>query len=130
MASKQQSSTWRYLGEFSGAMGAYIGVLMLSISLRDQVTNPVISALVNIAPILPTLLVLWAILRQYGRFDELQQRVQSEALSLSAVLTALGTFTYGFLENAGFPPLNIIWVLPILIGLQGISVPFIARRYR
>jgi hypothetical protein len=62
--------------------------------------------------------------------NELQQRIQLEALGFSFGATAILTFTYGFLQNVGFSDLNWTWVVPLMIGLWGIGQIVAGRRYR
>jgi hypothetical protein len=62
--------------------------------------------------------------------DELQQRLHLLAITVAAVLTGFITFTYGFLENLGFPPFPTIWILPMMITLWGLGLGYFSRRYR
>ena len=59
--------------------------------------------------------------------DELQQRLEVEALAFAFGGTALITFAYGFLQDAGFPDLNWFYVWPLMGGLWIVG-GFIARR--
>jgi hypothetical protein len=52
------------------------------------------------------------------------------ATSLSAALTGFITFSYGFLENVGFPKFPTFLVLPMLIAIWGISLGYFSRRYQ
>jgi hypothetical protein len=74
------------------------------------------------------IVVPWRGLRQ---LDEMQQRIQLEALSIAFVGTAVLCSTYGFLENAGLPHLEwgaFIW--PIMVLLWAIGTVIACRRYR
>jgi hypothetical protein len=62
--------------------------------------------------------------------DELQRKIQLEAVVFGFCGTALLTFSYGFLENAGFPHLNWIWIFPLMAALWGLGQAIAARRYR
>jgi hypothetical protein len=62
--------------------------------------------------------------------DELQRRIQLEALALASDGTALLTFSYGFLENVGFPHLSLFWVLPLMCALWGLGAGVAGRKYR
>jgi hypothetical protein len=118
-----------YIVQFLGAMGAYILLLLLSVYLlQNNPTSPwrgVVAAL----PVLPTCLALLVFVRYLGRMDELQRRIQLDAIAFAAGATAILTFTWGLLENAGFPHLSLIWVLPLLVMLWGMATAVAARRY-
>jgi hypothetical protein len=43
--------------------------------------------------------------------------------------TALLTFSYGFLENVGFPHFSWIWVLPLMVALWGLGGALASLRY-
>jgi hypothetical protein len=62
--------------------------------------------------------------------DELQQRVQLLATSFSAAVTGLVTFSYGFLENVGFPKFPTFLIFPMLIAIWGISLGYFSRKYQ
>lgn len=81
-------------------------------------------------PMLPVLLVLRAILVFSRSWDELQRKIAMEAVLIAFFLVGFGTFAYGFLEGVGFPKLDIIWVMPMLIGIQGLSIGFVSWTYR
>ncbi|MCI0552584.1 MAG: hypothetical protein L0287_16660, partial [Anaerolineae bacterium] len=79
---------------------------------------------------LPVFFVIVSLMRMIRDSDELQQRVQLLAISLSAALTGLITFSYGFLENVGFPKFPTFFVFPMLILIWGISLGYFTRRYQ
>jgi hypothetical protein len=60
------------------------------------------------------LLMLWAITRQVLRSDEFMRKNQVENFALAAAVTAGLSFTYGFLENAGFPRLSMFLVWGVM----------------
>jgi hypothetical protein len=66
-----------------------------------HVTAVTVRALVAVSPAVPTIFALLAFLRFLTRMDELQRRIQLEALGFAFGVTAILTFAYGFLENAG-----------------------------
>ena len=119
-----------YLKEFGGAMLAYTIVLPISIALINAHPHAAWRAPVALTPIVPAALALWAFVRQMRRLDELQRRIQFEALAISFGATALLTFSYGFLENAGFPHISLIWILPLMVALWGVSLAVSSLRYR
>ena len=81
-------------------------------------------------PMLPCLAAAFVILRHIGRVDEFQRKIQFEAVAFAFTLTALLTFTYGFLEGQGFPKLSMFAVWPLMGGLWGVGVLITHLRYR
>ncbi|MFP5394344.1 MAG: hypothetical protein ACLGI6_22860, partial [Gammaproteobacteria bacterium] len=61
-------------------------------------------------------LMIRAIARNLRRIDEYMRQTILENTTLAAAITAAATFTYGFLENAGFPRLSMFAVWPMLGG--------------
>lgn len=65
------------------------------------------------------------------RLDEMQQRVQLEALAMAFAGTGVLGTAYGFLVNAGLPDIEwgaLVW--PVMVGLWAIGLLFANRRYR
>jgi hypothetical protein len=97
---------------------------------RQPPPNSSFRIAIALAPVVPVVFVLIAIMRLLVNSDELQQRIQLFAISFAAVTTALLTFSYGFLEGIGFPHLSPIWVFPLMTGLWGLSLSYFSRRYQ
>ncbi len=86
---------------------------------------------VALLPMIAGLGLIAAVLRRWRTMDELEQRVQSEALAFSVGLTAMLTFSYGFLElHASAPVLSYFWVWPILAAGWVIGLSIVRRRYQ
>ena len=81
-------------------------------------------------PVVPMLFALRAYLRYVNAMDELQQRIQLNAVSFAAGATGFITFTYGFLENVGAPLLSWVLIFPLMIVVWGLAVAFYTRRYQ
>jgi hypothetical protein len=86
--------------------------------------------IVALAPVIPIGFMIFAFLNYLKGIDELQQRIQLQAIGFSAGTTSLLTFSYGFLEGVGFPPISLLWVFPVMILLWGLGLAFISRRYQ
>ena len=124
------SSLKRYTMGLGISFALYAIALLVSITVvkalpEDNLLRPIIAIL----PVLACIPGLWTYLRYLRELDELQQRIQMEALGLSLALTGLTTFTLGFLENAGLEPIGMIWVFPMSILFWGIGQQFAMRRY-
>lgn len=114
------------------ALITYFIILVVSISIlkQDWIQIRVFVILISLAPSLPVMFVIFAMMRALRDSDELQQRVQLMATSFSAALTGLITFSYGFLENIGFPKFPTFLVFPMLVAFWGISLGDFNRRYQ
>lgn len=121
----------RYLREFAAALVAYVAVLILSLAaLARADLSAAVRAAISLAPMLPGLLLCWAVVRQLRRLDELQLRIQFEALGFAFAASALLTFSYGFLEIAGLPKLSLFVVWPLMAVMWMLGLLIAARRYR
>jgi hypothetical protein len=74
----------------------------------------VLRTLVLLSPMIGFAAALWVIARHVGRIDEYQRMRLLENVALAAAVTAGLTFTYGFLETAGFPKLSMFTVWCVL----------------
>jgi peptidoglycan/LPS O-acetylase OafA/YrhL len=104
-----------YLIEMSVAFAAYAILLTLSIfALHALPGGSPWRIPVAVMPMVPAAGVAVAVARVYRRLDEYARRLLLEALAFAFAGTALITFTYGFLENAGFPRLSWFFVWPVM----------------
>lgn len=124
------AATRSYMVRFFSAMGAYVALLLLSIYVLQRNPEAWWRGLVAVLPAIPATLVVLAVVRYVERMDELQRRIHLGALGFAAAVTALLTFTWGLLENAGFPRISMLWVFPLMCALWGIGAAVAAYRYR
>lgn len=122
----------RSLVEFSGCLALYAGVLAASILLLRNVTGTSgpVATVVALLPMLPASAVCWVVLRQLRRMDELDRRIQLEALAFAFAATAVVSFSYGFLETVGYPRLPMFTVWPVMATLWLVGLRLASRRYR
>ena len=118
-----------YAREFGIAMAGYVAAVLVSVQLTPSV-DPTFRALFVLIPLVPSGFALRAYLRYLGRMDELGRRIQLEALAIGFGAAGMLTFAYGFLENAGFPQLSYVFVLPLMILFWGIGGVIATRRYQ
>lgn len=126
-----RSPACRYYVEFGAAMVGYCLALVASVLLLG--TGQVADQwrwVVALLPVAPMVLIAIAVLRQLKRIDELQRKIQFEALAMAFAGTALITFSYGFLENVGFPKLSTFGIWPIMAGLWIVALQVVRFRYR
>jgi len=119
-----------YLKEFGGAMIAYAVVLFVAIAVVNANHTAPWRYIVVVLPVIPLCFALLAFLRFFRRMDELQRRIQLEALAFSFGGTMLIAATYTFLEAAGAPRLPLISVAPVMSVLWAIGAAFAIRRYQ
>jgi len=123
-------ATRTYLKEFGGAMLAYTLLLPLSLILIQEHPTAPWRVPLALAPVVPVALAFWAILRAVGRMDELQRRIQFEALVVAVGGVVVLTFGYGTLQNVGLPPFNLMYITPLLVVLWSGGLALASRRYR
>ena len=119
-----------YMREYLTAMIAYAVILIVSVSLLSHVPPEAWWRIpLALTPIIPIFFALRAFLRYFHQIDELQKRIQLEALALSFGVTCVMTFSYGLLEYAGFPALNWTWVPSSMLVFWGIGSVITTLRY-
>ena len=122
--------TYRSQIEIGLALLAYMMLLIGSVTLLRANPDASWRYVVAVVPVLPAALVVYLFVRRLGQTDELQKRIQTEALGFTLGGTALLTFTYGFLEGAGMPHLNWTFILPLIAVLWGVGTAIFTFRYR
>jgi hypothetical protein len=116
--------------QFAFAILAFLMVLVGAVTVVQA--NPTVSwrYAVALIPVVPAGLVIWLFMRALSRLDEVQKRMQVQALGFSMAATALLTFGYGFLEGVGWPALNGAFILPLMALLWGMGMAVLVLRYR
>ena len=124
----------RYLREFLPAMAAYVLTLFLSVWLLKRVDEPGLRALVALMPVPAIGLAMRAIIRYIRDVDELQQRIELEAVSFAAALVSMVYITGGFLQLAKVidipSDVAMIWVFPLICLSYGLAKVVVARRFQ
>jgi hypothetical protein len=117
--------------ELSTALAVYAVLLVGSIRLLQHVALATPwRDIVALSPMVSAVTVPWIVLREMRRLDELQRRIQFEAIGFAFAGTAVLTFSYGFLEGLGYPRLSMFAVWPVLAVLWAIGLALARRRYR
>ena len=120
-----------YAKELLSTLTVYGVVLVGSIELlKHSDFAPRWQAAIALTPMLACLAAAWVILREIRRMDELQRRIQFEALGFAFAVTALATFSYGFLEGLGWPRLSMFGVWPLMATSWVFGRVMARRRYR
>jgi len=114
----------RYMIELLAAFLFYAVVLVISIDVGRPMRAGLERTLIEVSPMVPVLVMIGVIARHFVRIDEYQRLHMLESIALAAAVTAGWTFTYGFLENAGFPHLSMFNVLPTMFFAWALIVIF------
>ena len=104
----------QYMRELFGSIAIYMALLIPSVKYGPAMDVGVLKTVVLVCPMIGFFLMIWAVARQVGRMDEYQRRTMLETFSIAAAVTAGVTFTYGFLENAGYPRLSMFMVWGVM----------------
>lgn len=124
----------RYVRELMVAMGAYMLTLLVSVWLLKGIEAPVLRALVALAPLPPIAMALRAIVRYIRDIDEMQQRIELEAVCIATAFVSLVYLGGGFLQSARVIDVPaaaaMIWVFPLVCFAYGLAKLVVVRRYR
>ena len=123
-------TTYRTQIEFGFAILAYLMVLVGSVTVVGANPGAGWRYWVAVLPLVPAGLVIWLVIRQLGRLDEVQKRIHMQALGFAGAATCLVTFGYGSFEGVGLPQLSWTLVLPIMVAFWGVGLLAVALRYR
>jgi hypothetical protein len=105
---------WAYRRELGLAMAAYVVLLVAAIKFGRPMPDGVLRTAILLTPMIGFGLAIWAIARHLGRIDEYMRQNLLETFAIGAAITAAVTFSYGFLETAGFPRLSMFAVWPVM----------------
>ena len=125
----------RYIRALWPIMIAYSLSLFGSIWLIKRGIDSVpLRAAVAIVPALAILLFMGAALRYLREVDELQRRIETEAIGIAAMTVSFLYFAGGLLDKAKVITVDaaaaMIWVFPMTMLVYGIAKFFAVRRYR
>jgi peptidoglycan/LPS O-acetylase OafA/YrhL len=107
----------RYQKELGLALLLYVALLVGSLVLSSDMAPGVPRTALLLSPMLAFGLAMRAIVRLMRDTDEFLRKTMLEQLAVAAAGTAGITFTYGFLEVAGFPKLSMFMVWPLMGAL-------------
>lgn len=117
---REQRLARQYLLELGGTVGVYTVLLVASLYLAKPMQPGPARLALLLTPMLGFGLMLWVVVRQYRRMDEYIRRLLLENSAIAAGITAALTFTYGFLEGAGYPRQSMFFVWAVLGGSWGL----------
>jgi hypothetical protein len=102
-----------YKTELWTSVAVYAVLLFASIYFGRRMDEGVLRTAVLVMPMIGFGLMIRAMARHIARIDEYQRQRLLETLALAFGITGAVTFTYGFLETAGFPRLSMftVWII-------------------
>jgi len=127
----------RYQREFVAGMFAYVVILfactwLLRFPLADA--SLWVHAGLSLLPVLPVAYVARSMVRLIRDSDELQRRIDLEAIAVASLFVTMGYFTAGLLAASDVikvaGDVAMIWVLPLWCLAFGLAKCWSARRYR
>lgn len=124
----------RYVRALLPIMGFYSLALFASIwVIKQGVASLPLRAVIAISPALAIVMMMWAGLRYLREIDELQRRIETEAIGIASLLVSALYFAGGLLEKAKVLHFDagaaMIWVFPLLMLSYGIGKYFLTKRY-
>ncbi|WP_233263122.1 hypothetical protein [Cognatiluteimonas profundi] len=123
----------RYLREFMPPMLGYVVALFLSLWLLKQIESAWLRGIVALLPLPPIALAMRAIVRYIRDADELQRRIELEAVSIATALVSLLYLAGGFLQFARVIEIGagiaMLWLFPLVCFTYGVAKVAVTRRY-
>jgi len=123
---KEQEKRRKYFVEFGVAIAFYLLVLGGAVLLAPQMPDSSWRLPLQLSPIVPIALLIWAIVRGFRRTDEFVRLRSLENIAVAAAVTAGWTVSYGFMETVGFPRLSMFVIWPVM-GLAWAGIAGIRR---
>lgn len=81
-------------------------------------------------PLLPAAIATWAFLSMIREADELERRINYQALAFAFVVTFASSLGYALLEDLGLPRISSFWWWLVLAISWGIGLTIYSRKYR
>lgn len=81
-------------------------------------------------PLLPAALATWAFLSMIREADELERRINYQALSFGFVVTFAASLAYALAEDLGLPRISSFWWWFVLAVSWGVGLTIYSRKYR
>lgn len=120
----------RYLKEIGSSMAAYTAMVAVSVWLVKGYGQSPLRYFFAALPVIPSAFAIWAAIRFFRGLDELQRRIQFEAIAFSFLGTCLISLNWGVLQRAGLPHADVVWVTLLMFALYCIGIGIACRRYQ
>ena len=122
----------KYLNRFIIGMVGYAMLLPISMLISRKFDVSLTSKmLLVLLPIIPFIFAITAVVDNFKGRDELWRKILAESAVFTAITTAIAAFGLGLLQVNGFIPLfSIIYVLPYMCAIWGLSIFFFNNKYK
>lgn len=107
----------------------YIGLLVFSMSWLERNPESAWRYAVALLPMLPAVWIAVGVIRAIRNLDEMARGILYEGLAIAALLTFLVSTGLGFLEIAGLPKLNSIYIAFFMVLAWLAGKLLVSRRY-
>ena len=102
-------------------------------AIKQGIPSLPVRAVVAVLPALAIVMMMWAALRYLREIDELQRRIETEAIGIASLLVSALYFAGGLLEKAKVLSFDagaaMIWVFPLLMLVYGVCKYILTKRY-
>jgi hypothetical protein len=112
------------------AVVLFLVSLFLSRWLLDQDLSQVLQLFAAALPALPGAFMAYAIGSAIAQLDELQRRIQLEAIGIGFAISALASLTYASLVQVGAPQVSWMFVPLLLVVSWGLGKLWTMWKYR
>ena len=120
----------RYWRDILVAVVLYAGAIFASLTAVGRVSEPWLRLVLALLPLPPAVWIGVIEFRRVLRTDELKQRIELEAATVTLVATLGVFFVLGLLENAGLIRVDAIFIAPGMCGIYLAAQLWAHRRYR
>ena len=119
-----------YRIELGTAIAVYVALVVASTRFGRPMADGLLRTVVLLSPMIGFAMMIRAIARHVARIDEYQRLRLLESLALAFAITGAVTFSYGFLETAGYPKLSMFSVWMVMGVSWGVASFVLAMRTR
>ncbi|MBI9043589.1 MAG: hypothetical protein JEZ06_03840 [Anaerolineaceae bacterium] len=106
-----------------------IGILG-GITWSDAVSDRSMQIIAASLPILPGIFFVYAVGKAISNLDEMQRRIQTEALAIAFAGTFLVTQSYGLLGEVGIPQVSWVFVPLVMVFFWMVGKLWLMRKYQ
>lgn len=108
----------------------FLGLLFLSQWLLDQDLDQPYQVIAVLLPAVPGAYLAYSIGSAIAQLDELQRRIQLEAIGIGFGASVIAAFTYALLVQVGIPQVSWMLVPLVMILLWGVGKLWTMWKYR
>ena len=119
----------RYMWRLGGGMAGYMVLLAISQLVIADMAEGALRYAIAASPVLPTLVVVYAMFRWLADTDEMQRRIMLESLAMGFAGGTVVMLGYGLAQFAGAPDVNWTFAFAAYMACFVIATPINHMRY-